>query len=80
MVCVCVCVERGGGGHTLNTTGYHRGGPSLIHIPLMPVGNLLDRHSPSTHTQTHSRDSLATPTPLTLLENGHNGVDGFGFR
>ena len=53
-VCVCVCV-RVEGGHTLNTTGYHRGGPSLIHIPLMPVGNLLDRHTLPTHTRTHTQ-------------------------
>lgn len=77
-VMVCLCVHRGTGGtHTLNTTGYHGGGPLLIRIPLMPVGNLLDRHALSTHTQTHSGGWLTTPTPLCssllLLENGHNG-------
>lgn len=40
-----VVVVVGWGGYTLNTTGYYHGGPSLIHIPLIPVGNLLDRHT-----------------------------------
>lgn len=80
---VCLCVHRGGvgRGHTLNTIGYHCGGPSLIHIPLMPAGNLLDRHTLSMHTQTGSE---TTPTLLyssfPLLESGDNGVDGFCFR
>lgn len=82
-VCVCLCVHCGvvGRGHTLNTIGYHCGGPSLIHIPLMPAGNLLDRHTLSMHTQTGSE---TTPTLLyssfPLLESGDNGVDGFCFR
>lgn len=77
----------GWGGYTLNTTGYYHGGPSLIHIPLIPVGNLLDRHtwSKRTHTQTNSHPYKHTRHPHTarthsLIENGHNGVDGFSFR
>lgn len=45
VVVVGKVVVGGGGGYTLNTTGYYHGGPSLIHIPLIPVGNLLDRHT-----------------------------------
>lgn len=51
--------------HTLNTTGYLHGGPSTIHIPLISVGNLLDRHTKCWHTHTHTpplTDTLTTPT------------------
>lgn len=79
--CLCVHCRGVGRGHALNTIGYHCGGPSLIHIPLMPAGNLLDRHALSMHTQTCSE---TTPTLLhssfPLLESGDNGMDRFCFR
>jgi len=49
--------------------------PTLIRIPLISVGNLLDRHLCETHSQTHSPPPPCSKS-LTLSENGHNGVDG----
>lgn len=74
-----VCIEEGWGGDSLDTTtaaGYHRGGPSLIHIPLMPVGNLWDRHALSKH-KTHSPPPTPLRSQLPLLRmwtQWHGGV------
>lgn len=62
---VFVCIDEGWGGDSLDTIGYHGGGPSLIHIPLMPVGNLWDRHALSqTHPDAHPPPPRWSPLPL----------------
>lgn len=78
---VVVCIEEGWGGNGLDATiasGYHCGGPSLIHIPLMPVGNLWDRHALPKHTETHSPPPRRSGGRSRFLERGHNGVERFG--
>lgn len=39
--------DTGGGWGRAVCVGHRGGGPSPIHSPLMPVGNLLDRRAPS---------------------------------
>lgn len=58
-------VGEGGGGANLQ----HPWIPprwSLAHIPLMPVGNLLERHTPSTLTQTNAHRSFQKRDTMAL--------------
>lgn len=73
---VFVCIEEGWGGASLDTTGNHGGGPSLIPVPLMPAGNLWDRHALSKHAQTPSPPPRWSPLPLLRMWRQWRGWAG----
>lgn len=77
-VCICVCVE---GGHTQRYWIPPRWSLTDSHSPNASWQPLGQAHSP--HAHTHSETRSLPPqcsNSLALLESGHNGMDGPGFR